>query len=62
VLTKTDALRAPELEARAVAMSATIRKRPAAFPLVLATSARSGVGIPELRGRIARLLKERTGG
>jgi GTP-binding protein len=38
---------------------AALAKRPAAFPHVLPTSARSGTGIPELRAAIARLKTER---
>jgi GTP-binding protein len=35
-----------------------LAKRPAAFPDVLATSADTGAGIPELRAAVARLLAE----
>ena len=57
VLTKRDELRkAPPgvLEQT----GAAIAKRPAAFPEVLAVSARSGEGIAELRAAVARLLAE----
>src|SRR5262249_37432494 len=50
---------AAEHASRAAATEAGIRARPAGFPEVLVTSARSGLGIPELRAAIARLLAER---
>jgi GTP-binding protein len=61
VLTKADQVKASELEARIAAMSAALAKHPAAFPQVLATSSRTGAGIPDLRAAIARLLAERAG-
>jgi len=61
VLTKADAVKAAELAARVAATAATIAKRPAAFPDVLVTSARTGAGMPELRAAVARLLAERRG-
>ena len=60
VLTKTDEVKDAELAATIAATQATLRKRPAAFPDLLATSARSGSGMPELRAAIARLLAERS--
>jgi GTP-binding protein len=59
VLTKADQVKAAELAERIAATEATLKKRPAAFPQVLATSAREGMGIAELRAAIARLKKER---
>jgi GTP-binding protein len=59
VLTKADQVRPAELAERVAAVEAALRRRPAAFPLVLATSAREGSGIPELRAAIARLKAER---
>jgi len=59
VLTKADALSAAELAQRKTEVEAALVKLPAAYPLVLATSAREGTGIPELRASIARLLAER---
>ncbi len=53
VLTKADKLKAGELQAVAERTRASIAKRPAAHPEVLATSAAKGGGIPELRGGIA---------
>ena len=61
VLTKADQVPAPDLEARIAAISAALAKHPAAFPEVLATSSRSGAGLPELRAAIARLCAERAG-
>ncbi len=59
VLTKCDQISAAALTERAEATKAAMRKRPAAFPDLIATSARTGAGIPELRAAIARLLAER---
>ena len=58
-LTKADQVKAAALADCVAATQATIRQRPAAFPDVLVTSARTGVGVPELRAAIARLLAER---
>ncbi len=60
VLTKADEIKPKELEARIAAVKEALARRAAAFPDVLATSAHSGTGIPELRAAIARLLAERT--
>jgi GTP-binding protein len=59
VLTKADQVKPDELAGRIAATETALAKRPAAFPQVLATSARSGAGIAELRAAIARLLAER---
>jgi GTP-binding protein len=59
VLTKADALKPAELEARVAATKQDLAKRPAAFPEILATSSRTGEGIPELRAAVARLVAER---
>jgi GTP-binding protein len=61
VLTKADALKAGALAARIAETAAALAKRPAAFPDVLATSARDDAGIAELRAAIARLIAERAG-
>ena len=58
-LTKADQVKPADLEHVLAATHAAIRGRPAAFPDVLATSARTSAGIPELRAAIARLLTER---
>jgi len=49
-----------ELAKRCELVQADVRKRPAAFPDLIATSARTGTGIPQLRAAIARLLMERS--
>jgi GTP-binding protein len=59
VLTKADEVKAPALAQLLAATAAALARHPAAHPEVLATSARSGEGIGELRAAIARLLKER---
>jgi GTP-binding protein len=59
VLTKSDAVKPAELARRVTDVEAALAKRPAAFPQVLATSAREGTGVPELRAAVARLLAER---
>jgi len=60
VLTKCDQVTAAELAQRCDMTKTEMRRRPAAFPELLATSARSGAGVPELRAAIARLLAERS--
>ena len=59
VLTKCDRVSAAVLAVRAEAVKAAMRRRPAAYPGLIATSARTGAGIAELRAAIARLLAER---
>jgi len=59
VLTKCDQIGAADLAACVEATEAVLKKRPAAFPGTVATSSRTGAGIPELRAAIARLLGER---
>jgi GTP-binding protein len=59
VLTKADQVKASELTARTDEVAAALARHPAAFPQVLATSSRSGDGIPELRAAMAQLLEER---
>jgi GTP-binding protein len=59
VLTKCDQVGEAELADRIAAVAAAMRKRPAAFPDLIATSARSGAGIEKVRAAIARLLAER---
>jgi GTP-binding protein len=59
VLTKADQVKAGDLEACRVKTAAALAKHPAAFPQVLATSARSGAGMPELRAAMVRLMQER---
>jgi GTP-binding protein len=58
VLTKADQVHGG-LAATIASLGASIARRPAAFPEIVATSAHKGTGIPELRAAIARLLRER---
>jgi GTP-binding protein len=59
VFTKADQVKESELADRLAAAERALAKHPAAYPEVIATSARSGQGIPELRAAIVRLLRER---
>jgi GTP-binding protein len=59
VLTKADELKPAELERRIAETAAALQRRPAAFPEVQPTSSRTGLGVPELRAGVARLLDER---
>ena len=60
VLTKADQIKPPALAGRLAEVTSAIGRRPAAFPEVLATAARTGEGIAELRAAIARLTAERS--
>lgn len=62
VLTKSDKIKPTELEALTAKTLKALEKEPAAFPVVLATSAEKKEGIGELRGTIAGLLREHTPG
>ncbi|RZK81611.1 MAG: YihA family ribosome biogenesis GTP-binding protein, partial [Methylobacterium sp.] len=59
VLTKGDALKKSEIEARIEKTREALSKRPAAYPEILITSSRDDRGVPELRASVARLLAER---
>ena len=59
VLTKCDQVSDAVLAERGAAVKAAIAKRVAAFPELIATSARTGQGIDHLRAAIARLAEER---
>jgi GTP-binding protein len=59
VLTKSDQVKAGELEATRAKTGEALARHPAAFPDVLATSSRSGAGMAELRAAMVRLLEER---
>jgi GTP-binding protein len=59
VLTKADELKAGELERRVDETAAAVAKRPAAFPDIQPTSSRTGLGVAELRGAVAKLLADR---
>ena len=55
VLTKADKPKAAELAKIIETVAAELAQRPAAYPEVIVTSARTGAGIPELRAAIASL-------
>lgn len=59
ILTKADALKQSELESRIAEVQQGLLRRPAAFPQVLATSSRSGDGVPEVRAAVIQLMRER---
>ncbi len=59
VLTKCDQVGAAELALRIEAIKTAMRKRPAAFPDLIATSSRTGAGMDQLRAAVARLTQER---
>jgi GTP-binding protein len=59
VLTKADEVKAADLTTRIEATKALLARHPAAFPDVLATSSRTGAGMPELRAAMVRLIGER---
>lgn len=56
VLTKIDKIKPAELAKVLAKVEAVIKKHPAAFPVVHATSSEKATGIPELRAQIAGLL------
>lgn len=60
VLTKSDAVKPAELDRVCSTAAAQLAAHAAAFPDVLATSVRTGAGIPELRAAVARVVR-RTG-
>ena len=60
VLTKSEAIKPTELEARVKETEAALTRFAAAFPGVIATSSHDGTGINELRAAIARLMAERS--
>ncbi|MEM6491423.1 MAG: YihA family ribosome biogenesis GTP-binding protein, partial [Pseudomonadota bacterium] len=55
VLTKADKPKAPELAKRLADTAAAIAKRPAAHPIIRATSARTGAGLDAIRADAAAL-------
>lgn len=57
VLTKTDKLKGGELDKKASETAAALAQHPAAYPGLIATSARTGEGIAELRAAIAELIE-----
>ena len=59
VLTKGDAMKQADQQFMREATYDEIKRRPAAFPEVLLTSSETGLGIPELRAAVGRVLAER---
>ncbi|WP_103873290.1 ribosome biogenesis GTP-binding protein YihA/YsxC [Bosea lathyri] len=59
VLTKADAIKKSDQQFMLEATYDEIKRRPAAFPEVLLTSSETGLGIPELRAAVGRVLAER---
>ena len=53
VLTKADKPKATELASVQAKVAATLANHPAAYPVILTTSARGGGGLPELRAAVA---------
>ncbi len=58
VLTKTDKIKAAELEARVAECEKALKKHPAAFPSVMATSSEKKHGLDELRALLSRDVPE----
>lgn len=56
VLTKADKVKASALEAVLAETATEVRKRPAAHPGIIATSAEKGLGVPELRAAVAEAI------
>ena len=61
VLTKRDSVKTADQPGRVAATLEALSRRPAAYPEVVFTSARTGEGVAELRAHIARLVAERSG-
>jgi GTP-binding protein len=59
VLTKCDRVAVADLPERIASVQLQLARRPAAHPVVLATSSETGAGLAELRAAIYRLLQER---
>jgi len=59
VLTKADQVKKSELDETIAKMAEKLRKHPAAYPDMLATSSRTGGGMAELRAAMVKLLRER---
>lgn len=60
VLTKADEVKPTALADTIARVEAALRPRPAAYPGVLVTSARTGAGLSELRAAVARLVAEKS--
>lgn len=57
VLTKSDKLKVPALQTTLAKLAHELSKHPAAYPHIIATSARKGHGLDELKATIAGMLK-----
>ena len=55
VLTKVDKITQPAMTATVAETESALKRHPAAYPAVRTTSARSGLGIAELRAELAKL-------
>ena len=55
VLTKIDSVKPTRLDAKLAELNDLARAHPAAYPVVVGTSADDGIGIPELRAALATL-------
>jgi GTP-binding protein len=58
IFTKIDKIKASELDSVIAATDAEIKKRPAAYPIMIATSSEKGTGIPALRASLTALTQE----
>ena len=58
VLTKMDKVKPPDLEALAAATAVAVARRPAAHPMIRATSAETGAGVADLRADLAALIED----
>ncbi|MGA0534073.1 ribosome biogenesis GTP-binding protein YihA/YsxC [Hansschlegelia sp. KR7-227] len=59
VLTKLDQIKEADRGPRIAETLNALKRRPAAFPEVLATSSRDGIGLSEFRAAVMRLIDER---
>jgi GTP-binding protein len=62
VLTKADKINETDLAKVFAQTSKALAKHPAAFPVIIATSAEKALGFEELRATIAQLLEAYGGG
>ncbi len=60
-LTKIDKIKPHSVPAVIGQVTEAIRRHPAAFPVVLATSSEKGIGMPDLRATILSVVRERAG-
>jgi GTP-binding protein len=59
VLTKIEQVKAADRQARLDETLAALKRRPAAYPEIIMTSSREGIGLAELRAAMAKLIDER---